>query len=46
MGFIIDFLIDFAVSLLSWRHLLILLFIVALGYCIYEFLLPLFGASP
>ena len=46
MGFIIDFLIDFAVSLLSWRHLLILLFIVALGYCIYEFFLPLFGVSP
>ena len=46
MGYIIDFLIDFVVSLLSWRHFVILLFIVALGYCIYEFLLPLFGVSP
>ena len=46
MGFIIDFLIDFAVSLLSWRHLLILLFIVALGYCIYEFVMSLFGVTP
>lgn len=47
MGSIIDFLIDFVLDLvsllLSWRHLVILLFIVALGYCIYEFLLPLFG---
>lgn len=43
MGYIIDFLIDFVVMLLDWRHLLILLLIIALGYCIYDFLLPLFG---
>lgn len=46
MGYIIDFLIDCVVMLLSWRHFLILLLIVALGCCIYEFLLPLFGVSP
>ena len=43
MSYIIDFLIDFVVSLLSWRHFVILLLIIALGYCIYDFLLPLFG---
>ena len=43
MGYIIDFLIDCVVMLLNWRHFLILLLIVILGCCIYEFLLPLFG---
>ncbi len=46
MGYIIDFLIDCVVMLLSWWHFLILLLIVILGCCIYEFLLPLFGVSP
>ena len=43
MGYIIDFLIDCVVMLLDWRPLLIVLLIIALGYCIYDFLLPLFG---
>jgi len=47
MGYITDVLINILLELLSillnWRHLLILLFIVALGFCIYKFLVPLFG---
>jgi hypothetical protein len=46
MGYIIDFLIDLVAMLLNWRHFLILLSIVALGYCVYELVLPLFGVSP
>ena len=46
MSYIIDFLIDCVVMLLSWRHFVILLFIVALGYCIYEFVMSLFGVTP
>ena len=46
MGYIIDFLIDCVVMLLSWRHFLILLFIIALVYCIYVFVMSLFGVSP
>jgi hypothetical protein len=50
MSYIIDILIKILLDLLSlflsWRHFLILLLIVILGCCIYEFLLPLFGVSP
>ena len=50
MSYIIDVLIKILLDLLSlflsWRHFLILLFIIALVYCIYVFVMSLFGVSP
>ena len=45
MEFLFDLLTDILAMLLNWRHILILLALIFIGYAVYKFLSPMFGAS-
>lgn len=45
MGFLFDLLTDLLAMLLNWRHILIILALIFIGFVAYKFLLPMLGAS-
>lgn len=45
MDFLSDLIAEFLAMLLNWRHILIILSLLFIGFVVYKFILPMFGAS-